>query len=154
LHLHADEVSSFEKVRELVSAIRVARASQNVSPKREIELITPLPLFALATSHSIVLSSLAGLGSIIESNESSSGFAIPFDGEMLLLANMFDESETEANTEKLQEEICELEKQIAGFKDRLANASYINNAPDHVVQETRDMLKRVEADLAAAKAGL
>ena len=73
---------------------------------------------------------------------------------MLFLANMFDESETEASTEKLQEEICELEKQIAGFKDRLANDSYVNNAPDHVVQETRDMLKRVEADLAAAKAGL
>jgi len=56
LNLHADEVSSFEKIRELVTAIRGARASQNVSPKREIDLLAPTSLFKLATTHSVVAS--------------------------------------------------------------------------------------------------
>ena len=49
-------------------------------------------------------------------------------------------------------EIEALEKKVAGFKARLANDSYVNNAPEHVVQETRDMLAQCEAELSTAKA--
>jgi len=79
---------------------------------------------------------------------------VPFDGETIFLANLFDEEEAQANTEKLQQEIAELEQQVAGFKDRLSNENYVTNAPENVVQETRDMLKQAEQDLEIARCAL
>ncbi|MBT4529936.1 MAG: valine--tRNA ligase [Phycisphaerae bacterium] len=154
LSLDAEEISSFEKARELVVAIRAARASQNVKPKRKIGLLAPPNTSVLAKRHETVVTSLAGLSSIADADDASNGFAVPFDGETLLLTNMFDAQDVAANTGKLQEEIASLEKQVAGFKGRLSNDSYINNAPDHVVQETRDMLAKAEQDLSVAKESL
>ncbi len=67
---------------------------------------------------------------------------------------LLDEEGTEENAARLITEIAELEKKVAGFKGRLANASYVDNAPDHVVQETRDMLAKCEAELQTAKGAL
>jgi valyl-tRNA synthetase len=147
-------VHSFESTMELVTAIRAARASQQVKPNRNIDLIAPENVFKLATAHSVIVSSLAGLSTISESDDSTTGFAIPFDGETVYLASMFDEKDTQANTEKLSDEITVLEKRIVGLKDRLSNDSYISNAPEHVVQETRDMLAKAESDLLIAKEAL
>ncbi len=156
VNLQLDEkiISSFEDVRTLVTAIRGARASQNVKPKRKIDLIASERIQSLALEHTVVVSSLASLEKILLLQEDSDGFAIFIDGETALLANMLDESETEDNATRLIAEIAELEKKVAGFKGRLANASYVDNAPDHVVQETRDMLAKCEAELQAAKGTL
>jgi valyl-tRNA synthetase len=67
---------------------------------------------------------------------------------------MLGESEAEDNAVRLMAEIAELEKKVAGFKGRLANASYVDNAPEHVVQETRDMLSKCEAELKVAKGAM
>jgi len=154
LQLDKDTVASFDAVRELVTVIRVARAAQNISPKREIDLIAPANLFELATKHAVVLCALAGLRQITEMTEGETGLSVPYEGETVLLSHLFDETAVEANAEKLHEEIASLEKQIAGFKNRLANDSYVKNAPEQVVQETRDMLARVESDLLVAKEAL
>ena len=148
------EIASFEQTRELVTAIRTARSSQNVKPNRKIVLLANGKIESLATKHAVVLSSLAGLSEIVHLGEKDSGFALAFDGETILLANMFDEQDVAANTEKIREEITALEKKVAGFKARLSTESYVNNAPGHVVQETRDMLTKVEKDLASAKASV
>ena len=149
-----DAIASFEKLQELVTAIRATRASQNVKPKREIELIAPSGLYALASEHKVVLFAIAGIHTLTESCETNSGVAVPFGGETIYLANLFDEKDAEANTEKLQQDIAELEKKVAGFKGRLSNENYVNNAPDNVVQETRDMLLQAEHDLETAKGAL
>tara|TARA_X000001036_G_scaffold99053_2_gene92106 strand:+ start:8925 stop:11996 length:3072 start_codon:yes stop_codon:yes gene_type:complete len=151
LKVDGDTVASFEQVRELINAIRGARASQNVKPKRKIDLYVSSSLYALASEHSVVLHSLAGLESCKVQDEASEGFAVLIDGETILLANMFDVVEQEDNTSRLAEEITALEKKVAGFKGRLANDSYVSNAPDHVVQETRDMLAQCEEELRLAK---
>ena len=43
---------------------------------------------------------------------------------------------------------------IGGFKGKLSNDGYVNGAPPHLVQETRDLLAAAVADLAAAQAAL
>ena len=156
INIQLDEkiISSFEDARTLVTAIRAARASQNVKPKRKIDLIASERIQALALEHAVVVSSLANLEKIVLLQEDSDGFAILIEGETALLSNMLDEEETEENAVQLIAEIAELEKKVAGFKGRLANASYVDNAPDHVVQETRDMLAKCEAELQTAKGAL
>jgi valyl-tRNA synthetase len=148
------EIASFEQTRELVTAIRTARSSQNVKPNRKIVLLANGKIESLATKHAVVLSSLAGLSEIAHLGKKDSGFALTLDGDTILLANMFDEQDAAANTEKIREEISALEKKVSGFKARLSTESYVNNAPGHVVQETRDMLAKVEKDLASAKASV
>ena len=147
-------IDSFEKLQELITVIRATRASQNVKPRREIELIAPSRLYSLASEHEVVLSAIAGLQALTESDDSTDGVAVPFDGETMYLANLFDEKDAEANTEKLQQEIAELEKKVAGYKGRLLNENYVTNAPENVVQETRDMLLQAENDLETAKVAL
>ena len=150
----AEVVCSFEQVRVLVTAIRGARSSQQVKPKRKITLCAPEKLYALATEHAVVLKALAGLEDIVKMDDASEGFAAFVDGETILLANMFDEAQMQDNNTRLAEEIASLEKKIAGFTGRLSNESYVSNAPDHVVQETRDMLAQCEAELATAREAL
>jgi len=152
--LNVDSVVAFEKTKELVSAIRGVRASQNVKPKREIELLLPAELYNFASTHEQVLFSLAGVGKVTKSNDSSDGVAVPFEGETIYLTNLFDESDTEANTEKLEQEIKDLEGKVSGFEARLANENYVSNAPENVVQETRDMLQQAQQDLETAQGAL
>lgn len=154
LQLNEETVNSFEQVRSLVTAIRGARASQNVKPKRKIDLFASKTMHDLSLEHEAIVKSLAGLNSISKLSDSSKGFAVLVDGERVLLDNMFDENELEDNNARLLEEIVLLEKKIDGFKNRLANDSYVNNAPEHVVQETRDMLAKCEAELVSAKESL
>ncbi|MDP7006198.1 MAG: class I tRNA ligase family protein, partial [Phycisphaerales bacterium] len=145
-------VHSFGHLQELVTAIRVARASQKVKPKRKIDLFAPERIHSLALEHAEVLTSLSGLRSIALLEDSCDGFAVLVDGETILLSNMLDETEIEDNNSRLKEEIASLEKKVEGFKNRLSNESYVNNAPEHVVQETKDMLLKAERDLEIAKA--
>ena len=60
-------------------------------------------------------------------------------------------SQKEAKSSRLKEEIAALEGKVAGFKSRLANESYVKNAPESIVQETRDMLLKAEEELIVAK---
>ena len=146
--------ASFEKIKELVTTIRAVRAAQKVKSKREIELILPTSLFQFATAHEVVLSALAGAGKMTELRGSIDGIAVPFDGDTLFLANVFDEKDAKANTEKLEQEIAELENRVAGLQSRLSNENYIKNAPEHVVQETREMLEQSQQDLNTARDAL
>ncbi|MBC8201135.1 MAG: valine--tRNA ligase [Planctomycetes bacterium] len=154
LKLNASTIANFEQLRELVGEIRGARASQKVKPKRKIELLAPSALYSLALDHDVVLSSLAGLSGIQLADSKSNGFAVLVGSETILLSNMLDEAETQEQNERLVEEVAILEKKVAGFKSRLANDSYVQNAPEHVVQETRDMLATCESELSAAKDAL
>ena len=147
----AEIVRSFEQVQALVTTIRGARSSQQIKPKRKITLYATEKVYALASEHAVVLKALAGLEAIAKMDDDSVGFAVLVDGETILLANMFDESDMQDNNSRLAEEIKSLEKKIAGFAGRLANDSYVSNAPDHVVQETRDMLAQCEEELRVAK---
>jgi valyl-tRNA synthetase len=151
LQVNSETVASFEQLRTLVTAIRGARSSQQVKPKRKIKLVAPGELYALAKEHEVVLASLAGLDAICKWEETSEGFTVLVEGETVLLGDMLDESDQAESNARLAEEIVSLEKKIAGFKGRLANDSYVSNAPDHVVQETRDMLQQCEIELQTAK---
>jgi valyl-tRNA synthetase len=151
LELNDETVSSFEKIRELVTAIRGARASQNVAPKRRIDLFMPQQLYSLAMEHTVVLSSLAGLEKIALIEESTEGFTVLVDGQSIVLSNMVDQEQRQENEARITGEIASLEKKAEGFRNRLSNDSYVSNAPDHIVQETREMLSKTERELELAK---
>ena len=154
LKIDFETASTFDKAQVLITAIRGARASNKVNLKRKIDVLVPEEMYLATVEHLLVIGSLAGVGVLDQINPSSDGFAVLVDGKTILLANIFDEAEAAENNTRLAEEVATLEKKVAGFKGRLANDSYVNNAPGHVVQETKDMLAQCETELAAAKEAL
>ncbi|HCD32975.1 MAG TPA: hypothetical protein DER01_11255, partial [Phycisphaerales bacterium] len=47
--------------------------------------------------------------------------------------------------------IADAEKQVAGLQGRLANPSYADKAPAHLVQQTRDQLTAKQAEVESLK---
>ena len=154
VQLDGDTVASFERAKELITAVRAKRAENKIATKQTIDLAVPESIFGLASTHKTVISSLAGIGTILQIDSDSTGLALPFEGENILLTNLKDAGQSTESTTRLKSEIEGLKNQIAGFKSRLGNDSYISKAPPEVVQETKDMLEKAEQDLATAQEAL
>ena len=150
IELDAEVIASFEKLQTLVTAIRGARAASGVKPKRNIDVTLSGDLHGLANEHKVTLRALAGIDNISEGSDVKDGMPIQIEGHTVYLSNMFDAEEAHAQMAKLDEEIASLEKKIDGMKKRLSNESYVNNAPEHIVQESRDLLSQAEEELKSA----
>ena len=69
---------------------------------------------------------------------------------------LHDVVDTDTERQRLTKRMEELEKSIKQLEGRLSNEKYVNKAPAHLVQETRDQLaeakqeaERIEQQLAA-----
>lgn len=71
--------------------------------------------------------------------------------EITILLHLDQNIDIEAEKEKMQIEIENLEKFILNMEKKLANKSYTDNAPEHIVQETKDNLQTSQEKLAKIK---
>lgn len=149
----ADEnvISAFERADALAKAIRTARAQQTVPPRREISMFVPSELKELLEAANGYIESLAGVSKVVFSADETPELVAPvvFEGHRVMLFDMVDAADEDAERERLAKKADELKKQIAGLKGRLANKGYVDNAPAHLVEETKAQLAAAEADLAA-----
>jgi len=149
--------ATYERVQNLVSAIRQVRAENNVPPKRKIDLSIKPELQPLVEQADGVVEALAGLESIRDATAGeveSGAVPIPFEGDEVLLGGVRDAVDVDAERKRLEKIITEKKKAITGYRNRLSNENYVNKAPEHVVEETRQRLEEAENDLAAARQAL
>ncbi|MEC7196465.1 MAG: hypothetical protein VXW23_05735, partial [Planctomycetota bacterium] len=59
-----------------------------------------------------------------------------------------------AERARLEKAVDQAKRSVEGFEKRLANRSYVDNAPESVVAETRKRYEDAKRDLAAAEAAL
>ena len=151
----ADAQASFARAYSLITEIRTLRAKQNVVPKQKITLHAPAPVSELVDSTDGLVETLAGLGEI-EDGDSAPPVNSPlaFEGSQVFLSGLTDEIDIDAERSRLEGAIEQKTKQISGFEAKLSNDGYVNGAPPHLVQETRDLLAAAQADLAAEVAAL
>ena len=149
-------VADFDRAYALITEIRTLRASQNVKPKQKIALNAPANVLDLISSTGGMVETLAGLGSVADDSEGAPAIssAVAFEGAQVFLSGLSDEVNVDEERARLEDVIAQKSKQIGGFQGKLSNDGYVNGAPPHLVQETRDMLAAAEADLAAAEASL
>ncbi len=152
LQLDDAAVATFQRLQELVTAIRTARSQQQVPPRRAVTLALPDVLLAFGKQNAGSLSSLAGIADICD--VTGHGVAIPFEGTTIELMDLHDAVDMGVERSKLSNRIEEIAADIANYRKRLDNDSYVQNAPPHVVQETRDQLQAAEQDLSAAEQAL
>lgn len=148
-------VTDFDRAYTLVTEIRTLRAKQNVKPKQRIALHAPEQVLELVTLAEGLVETLAGLGEVGDlTTQAAVRSTIPFEGSQVEVSGLVDEVDVGAERDRLTALIEQKTKQAAGFRGKLSNDGYVNGAPPHLVQETRDMLALAEADLAAAQASL
>jgi len=148
-------LADFDRAFALVTEIRTLRAKQNVKPKQRITLHAPQPVLDLIAATDGLVETLAGVGEVGDlSTQAAVRSTIPFEGSQVEVSGLTDEVDVDAERARLEAVVEQKSKQVVGFTGKLSNEGYVNGAPPHLVQETRDMLANAEADVAAARASL
>ncbi|MEM1185092.1 MAG: valine--tRNA ligase [Planctomycetota bacterium] len=142
----AEALDSFEKLRELVEAIRGVRSQHKVDPKRKIVFHPAGPLAESLGDTTELVKTLAGLASISADEPEDAAVAFTFDSTEHRLSNLADAIDAGAEAERLQKELADLDKSIKSLEGRLSNPGYVDKAPEHLVNQTRDQLTKAKAD--------
>lgn len=153
---NASVVANFDRAYALTTEIRTLRSKQNVKPKQRITLHAPTPVLDLINAANGLVETLSGIGEVADSAGELPPISSPlaFEGSQIFLSGLSDEVNLDDERARLEGVIEQKQKQAAGFNGKLSNDGYVNGAPAHLVQETRDMLAGAEADIAAAQAAL
>ena len=148
-------IQTFDRVQTLVNEVRRARAEQGLGPRDRIVLHAPASLAEFIEPVASSIEVLVGADSIeLGTTPPPGAWSVLFEGAELHGASNLGELDLEAEQKRLETKVAECEKAVSGFKGRLSNASYVERAPAHVVDETRQRLAAAETDLDTAVAAL
>ncbi|MDX1683336.1 MAG: class I tRNA ligase family protein, partial [Phycisphaeraceae bacterium] len=147
---------AFAVVREAVSAIREVRTANQVVPRETVEVSIRAggDRAAILEEAADLVGTLAGaklvaVGESVERPDAAAGTAM---GEAEVFVH--DVIDADAERERLERRIEEVDNDISTLEGRLANEGYVNNAPAHLVEETRGQLEESRNELAALQSQL
>ncbi len=147
----------FERLRGLITAVREARALQNVPPKRRVTLHLASPdLAAAVAAAGSLVETMAGLERATTDPPPPGALSsvVTFEAAEQRLSNLTDAADTGSERARLSKKVEDLEKSIAALETRLSNPGYAQRAPANLVQQTRDQLNAQIAERNAARAAL
>ncbi|MFT4976205.1 MAG: valyl-tRNA synthetase, partial [Myxococcota bacterium] len=139
-------------VQEAISAIRRIRSEMELSPRAPFSIRAADT--TLLNKHAQALKDLAGIHEIITGGREGICATAVVAGRQLFipLEGVID---IDAERARLDNQIEKSEKNVTALERRLSSPRYVERAPDHVVQESRDKLaaakNRVEKLCAARK---
>ncbi len=148
--------ATYARVDALVAQIRTIRANQNVKPRHGISLHVPAPVRELMRVADGVVETLAGIADVVDLDGDRPVLTVPlaFEGAEVLVSNLAENIDLDAERARLAKTIEAKAAQVAGFEGRLGTPSFVDNAPESVVTETRTRLASAQADLLAARDAL
>jgi valyl-tRNA synthetase len=147
--------TTYERVQNLVSAIRQVRNDQKVPPKKKIKLLATPGVLDLAQQAGPMVSSMADLSAIHPlAADVRPELTLQFEGEQIGLADLAEKIDREAEVKRLTKLIGDLEGRQKAIESRLNNPGYASKAPAHLVEQTRTDLRKIETELSTARAAL
>ena len=149
-----DAVAMFARVQGLVTAIREVRAQHQVPPKRRITLHAPEPVIELIALTEPIVSTLAGLDGFMHADPTGPSVPARFDGFDLRLSNLVDAVDAGAERERIKKAIADSQKQAKAIEGRLSNPGYAEKAPAHLVEQSRQQLADLHAEITSLQAQL
>jgi valyl-tRNA synthetase len=153
--------AEMERVIDVVRAIRNLRADLNVPPKARptVEIFPQKEAAAVLAPSADVIRHLAGLGEVTfpAARSTNAVTAVAGDFEILLVvAGLIDPA---AESERLDREIKKIEKEAERIRSKLDNPSFVERAPEDVVQgerakqlELSEKRKKLDRSLAELRA--
>ncbi len=146
----------FERLQTLVTMVREVRASTNTPPRETVEVSVKLAgdLAGSLEPHVPMFESLArvkvvAIGPDAARADGAAAVVRPL-GELYLHRRL----DVGAERDRLTKRLAELRKNAAALSGRLNNTGYVEKAPAHLVQETREQLAAVEAEIQAVQQNL
>ena len=127
-----------------------------MKPKQLITLHASDAIRYLLSTTDGLVEVLAGVGEVLPLTHDRPKIASPltFEGSEVLISGLLDTVDVEAQQNRLTKLVEEKTRQIDGFENRLSNPGYVQNAKSELVEETRALLGKAKADLAAAQDSL
>ena len=142
------KAKEFEKVIEVVGALRNFRAAENIAKKVKITVYIKTNYFDIFKECEQFLVHLAGCQEVnfIEDKEIENSRKIVTDSAIIYvyLGDLVDE---EKEKEKLLKEKEFLEKEISIFEKKLSNDNFLNKAPQDVVLKEKEKLSSKQEKL-------
>jgi len=145
--------SSFYLIKDIISAIRNARAENKVEPAKKVEAIiyAGKDLEVIKQNEILIKSLKTGISDlkISEKGEKISNAIYAAVGEIeIYLIGAVDAAKEKARLEK---EIANLEKFVAALNGKLSNQEFVGKAPEKVVLVEKEKLSKAEMELGKLK---
>ncbi len=138
------KATEFEEIKTIVSELR--QMSKNFKLIKPTVSYTPDSVIA---KHPDLIKSLANMKTIQEATQSEGVRLLSAAGWLEVPENAYT-----AYIADLRIKLSQAKNTVKALQKRLANKSYIANAPEHVVQETKNQLAATEAEVIAITAEL
>ena len=146
-----DEASEREIgwIQAFVLAVRQIRGEMNIAPPRRIPVLLKGACEqdrAYLEHHRPYLERLAGIDSarVLAGDEPAPQSATALVGELTLLVPMEGLIDAAAEAERLEKLLARAESDLGKVRARLANESFVSNAPPAVVSAERDRILELE----------
>ena len=142
-------VADIEKIKQVISGVRMVRSQKNIAPKEKLELLA-IDNNNYADYNDVIIK-MANLKAITVTSEKSadaSDFMVGTDEFAVPLGDLIDIS---AEIEKQEAQLKHLEGFLAGVMKKLSNERFVANAPEAVVAMERKKQSDSEEKIAALK---
>jgi len=144
----AQDESNFEMVMDAIKAIRARRAEMNVPPSRKSHLyiVSENPdAFAAGEAFICKLAYASEVTVSTAAPESTDGMVGVVTDASRMFMPMADLVDFEKERARINKELANAEKQLAGQIAKLANENFISRAPEAVVNAEREKKAKLEA---------
>jgi valyl-tRNA synthetase len=147
----------FGVLADLIRQIRSVRRDHNVPPRQSVDLLIEAgpPWAALLADHAELIRALAQVGEVRVSREAvarpAEAAAITAGFVKAFVSGVIDR---EAEIARLQKHKQVLARGIAGAETKLANESFLTKAPPKVVQQQRERLRELQAEMESVQKAL
>ncbi len=148
--IDAESEQMFERLQTVVGMIRDVRNANHIPPRQEVELsvrvapeamhVVPRGIYLIQPLANVLI---RDVGPQVERPEHAAVIVRPW-----IEVYMHQQFDANAEAQRLEARRAELEKDVAALESRLNNRGYVEKAPAHLVQQTRDELAEKQRELA------
>jgi len=144
-HLAAE----MEKVKQVVSGVRMVRSQKNIAPKEQLELHA-IGKNDYEAFNAVVLkmANVKSVKVVAEKEATASAFMVDTDEFAVPLGDLIDVA---AEIEKMEAQLTHLEGFLAGVMKKLQNERFVQNAPEAVVALERKKQSDAEEKIASLR---
>ncbi len=146
-----EAIAQMEQLQELITAIRTARAENDIAPSKKLPaLLVPREgTLTFLQSQQHQLQSLCRLDPIESSpTQKDKGLRVSGVSRLAEFSLGLDEAvDLEVERERIDRQLRKLQQDLERLEAKLGNSSFVQKAPDHVVEGTRQRQRETEDQL-------
>jgi len=144
-----DAEGTYQQIMDIVKGIRSLKAEMNIPPSAKVKIhYVGVPL---EEKISTMISSLSNSYKLHHEKSKQSGSAAAYTSDKFTLYVELGEIDLITELKRLEKKISTLNSEVSRLERKLSNEKFINQAPEDVVEETREKHNEMKAQLERVK---